>query len=70
MPPGIGGPPGLPKDVFKDKMPAIPGTEKLTEAQKKTLKEIHEKYSKPGKSSLAFVVHPDRDPQTLNIPLK
>jgi hypothetical protein len=33
-----------------------PQAEKLTEAQKKTLKEIHEKYGTVGKSPLSVIV--------------
>jgi hypothetical protein len=68
------GPPdkGLPKPKDAPSPPKFPnpGVEKLTEAQKKTLKEIHEKYSKAGKSTPHYVVHPGLDSQTLDLELK
>jgi hypothetical protein len=62
MPPGGVGVPGLPLP------PLNPLAEKLTEAQKKTLKEIHEKYGKLEKSSLTYVVREGE--QTFDIILK
>jgi hypothetical protein len=62
-----GGPPALPKDAGP-KLPPTPGTDKLTEAQKKTLKEIHEKFGTLGKSQLHYVVREGE--QTHNIELK
>jgi hypothetical protein len=66
-PPMPGGLPKLPKDVGK---PSDPATEKLTDAQKKTLKEIHEKYSKPGKSPLNHAFPAGEASVTYDVALK
>ncbi len=42
--------------------------DKLTDAQKKLLKEVHLKYGEVGKSHLLLVVH--EGDQTLNLELK
>ena len=51
------------------KMPN-PATEKMTDAQKKMLREIHEKYGKPGKNPLHVMVQPGGQQPPLEIALK
>jgi hypothetical protein len=63
----IGGGPRLPPGVPP---PPNPLVENLTDAQKKTLKAIHEKFGKPGVSNLHFVVHKGEAELTYNIELE
>ena len=52
------------------KGPSSEALEKLTDEQKKMLKEVHEKYGSPGRSELSFVVHKVESALTFNIQLK
>jgi hypothetical protein len=63
------GPPPLPKDS-KAPRPLAPGAQSLSEEQKRMLKEVHEKYSKVGKSKLTYFVKPRETSVTINIELK
>lgn len=68
-PGGPGGPPqGPPGGLPAPPAPPNPAVEGLTEAQKKMLKEIHDKYGQFGKSPLSIVVHEGE--QTFDITLK
>jgi hypothetical protein len=68
--PGDGAkPPPPPKDkAMKVPKPPNPAAKDLTDAQKKWLLALHEKYGKPGISPLSYVVRPGE--QTHNIDLK
>jgi len=69
MPPGGipgGGPPGMPTSF-----PKSPVAEKLTDAQKKTLKDMHEQYAAVGKSAILFRVTGEGDQKfDIDLPLK
>lgn len=76
-PPGVNGPPGGVAAPVRPAPPGRPGggkppvhrdAEKLTDAQKKTLKEIHKQYGTVGTNALVFVVAGESD-QTFDIEL-
>jgi hypothetical protein len=50
--------------------PPSPALEKMSDDQKKSLKEIHDKFATPGRSRLNFVVHNGEPMLTFNISLK
>jgi hypothetical protein len=75
MPPGSGTSPGKAPGPDRPQGPGFPGStapnpeaEKLTEAQKKKLKEIHARFGTPGISGLQYVVREGE--QTHDIELK
>jgi hypothetical protein len=67
-----GGPPA-PKDLSKMPAPGkIPNplTDKMSDSQKQRLREIHDKYGSPGKSTLAHAIPDDQERLTYDITLK
>jgi len=65
-----GGPPQLPKDLPRPPKPPNPAVDKLSDAQKKTLKEIHDRFGILGKSTLNHIIPKDGESLTYNIELK